>query len=213
MKEPFIWHKYIDWDNFEKKLYQESLVAIENFSQQNVAEVFSFTFVVAPYFNWISVDFETIDRAFRKLLWKESENTEEICNDIEEFGFSDNLHKYHLFTGFDGIPFDDNFGEVSHPNIYLIEFEDFYEFGEEWWEERSKNKTGKILDHETSVYNYFTDNFSLVFWKIFDKLINENRLESINRASLFLLGYCFDSSNPVRLRVLTKNPDNLILMR
>ncbi len=90
------------------------------------------------------------------------------------------------------LPFSNNTGDFKYSIFSKIIFEG--------WEEYSESD--EYPQDEISGDDYLEAHLSVVFWKVFDKLIEENQFQKLKMASPFYLGFSFHDEDQLILRII-----------
>lgn len=184
MKEP-------DWKEVEERLYQESVSAIKQFSVEHAnEEICYFAFDSEPNYGYVLICFDTTENSAREAK-RSAERALTFTRQYMERGFQWQMAK-SIMTGANLLPFTNNTGDFAYQGYTQVDFEGWQEFAES-----DDYPKGYSEEHD-----YLEDNLAIVFWKVIDRLIQEEQFSVLKMSSPFFAGYGFHDQDQVLLRII-----------
>jgi hypothetical protein len=182
-----------DWNEIENLIYNESVAAIDKFTKEHASEeVCYFAYDSEPYYEYVLIAIDTSDNSLSKAKYY----TQTSIERVKEFLQHDRdwqMAKATMISA-NTLPFTNNTGDFKYRNFAEIKFEG--------WQEFADSEIYPQGEFEDEGDDYLEGNLAIIFWKVIDRLIQENQFSKFQMSSPFYLGYGFHDEDQILLRIL-----------
>jgi hypothetical protein len=181
-----------DWNEIETLIYKESVAAIDKFIKEHASdEVCYFAYDSDPYNEYVLIAIDTSDNSFVKAK-RYSQTSVERVKHFLQHGWDWQMANSMMISA-SALPFTNNTGDFKYRDFANIRFEGWQEYADS-----DIYPQGEFEDAD----DYLEGNMAIIFWRVIDRLIQENQFSKFRMSSPFYVGYGFHDEDQILLRIL-----------
>ncbi|MEM1108904.1 MAG: hypothetical protein AAGH99_09470 [Planctomycetota bacterium] len=182
-----------DWGECEDLLFHKTVSTVDQFTTEySSANCCFLGYWCDPEHGVVELSLDTVESANKTAVKEQNKKLQSDTRRYVEWG-SKKSWETALFSGQQSItPYPDHIGDFRFSAYSTIEFKTWYDFGDIFFRELDESHEDFYL-HENEAgerhLNYAESHAVLIFWHVFQKLIDTKALDLLVSDQEFRLGY------------------------